>query len=119
MTRRFIAVGDELVKIVRSQSENPEGNQQFNTRVISGVRFAPLLASPLIKTVIRARIWNPSNHAMYPDSFRCACSELLLCSNASRNQPVKIIPKNKVNAASMLPRALWVEVLSFTHRNCK
>jgi len=110
-------VGDELVKVIRSQSENPEGNQQFNTRVISGVRFAPLLASPPIQTVIRARIWDPSNHAMYPDSFRGACDELLLCSNASRNQPVKIIPTNKVNAASMLPRALWVEVLSFTHRN--
>lgn len=112
-------VGDELVKIVRSQSENSEGNQQFNTRVISGVRFAPLLTNPSIQTVIPARIWDPSKHTMYPDSFRGACNQLLLCSNASRNQPVKVCPTNKVNAASMLPRALWVEILSFTHRNCK
>jgi len=110
-------VGDELVKIVRSQSENPEGNQQFSARVISGVRFAPLLADPSIQTVIPARIWDPSNHTIYPDSFRGACNELLLCSNATRNQPVKICPRNKVNAASILPRALWVEILSFTHRN--
>jgi len=110
-------VGDELVKIVRSQSENPEGNHQFDTRVVSGVRFAPLLANPSIQTIIPARIWDPSKHAMYPDSFRGACNELLLCSNTSRNQRVKICPKIKVNAASMLPRALWVEILSFTHRN--
>jgi len=110
-------VGDELVKIVRSQSESCEPNQRFNTRIISGVRFAPLLASPSIQTVIPARIWDPSRHTMYPDSFRGACNGLLLCSNASRTQPVKVCPSNKINAASMLPRALWVEILSFTHRN--
>jgi len=110
-------VGDELVKIVRSQSQNPDGNKQFDTRVIAGVRFAPLTANPSIQTVIPARIWDPSNHRMYPNSFRGACNEILLCSNASTNQPVKPLPRNKVNAASMLPRALWVEVLSFTHRN--
>ena len=115
----FIAVGDELVKIVRSKIENPDGIEQFDTRVISGVRFAPLLSEPSIQTVIPACVWDPSNHTIYPDSFRGACNQLLLCSNASRNQPVKVVPRNKVNAASMLPRALWVEILSFTHRNCK
>lgn len=110
-------VGDELVKISRSQSENCDDNKQFNTKVIAGVRFAPLLTNPSIQTIIPARIWDPSNHGVYPNSFRGACNEILLCSNASRNQPVKPCPKNKVNAASMLPRALWVEVLSFTHRN--
>lgn len=110
-------VGDELVKIVRSQNENSKGNQQFITRVISGVRFAPLLSHPTIETVVPARIWNPSNHSMYPDTFRGACNELLLCSNASKTQPVNVFPQKKVNAASMLPRALWVEILSFTHRN--
>mmetsp|Transcript_24200 Transcript_24200/g.51399 ORF Transcript_24200/g.51399 Transcript_24200/m.51399 type:complete len:491 (-) Transcript_24200:2821-4293(-) len=110
-------VGDELVKITRSQIENSESNQQFVTRVISGVRFSPLLSSPSIHIVIPPRIWDPSNHTTYPDSFHGACNELLLCSNASRTQPVKICPKKKVNVASMLPRALWVEILSFTHRN--
>lgn len=110
-------VGDELVKIVRSQIENPDGNEQFDRKVISGVRFAPLLSEPSIQTVIPACVWDPSKHTIYPDSFRGACDQLLLCSNASRNQPVKVVPRNKVNAASMLPRALWVEILSFTHRN--
>jgi len=110
-------VGDELVKVVRSQSENPEGSQRFTTKVISGVRFAPLIANPSIQTIIPARVWNPSNHSLYPDSFRGACNELLLCSNAGRNQPVKVCPPKTINVASMLPRALWVEVLSFTHRD--
>lgn len=111
-------VGDELLKIVRSQCEITEENQQFTTRVISGVRFAPLLADPSIPTVIPARVWDPSSHSLYPDTFRGACNQILLCSNASRDQSVKVIERNKVNAASMLPRALWVEILSFTHRNC-
>lgn len=110
-------VGDELVKIVRKQSENIKANHQFITTVISGVRFAPLISNPTIKTVIPARIWNPSNHSMYPDTFRGACNQLLLCSNANKTQPVEVSPQTKVNAASMLPRALWVEILSFTHRD--
>jgi len=113
----FVAVGDELVKIVRSQSEKEKGNQQFVTRVISGVRFAPLLSNPTIQTVIPAQIWDPSNHSMYPDTFRGACNSLLLCANSSKTQPVTVCPQTKVNAASMLPRAVWVEILSFTHRN--
>ena len=112
-------VGDELVKVVRSQSKNAKGSQQFITQVISGVRFAPLLPNPNIETVIPARIWNPSNHSMYPDTFRGACNQLLMCSNANKTQPVPISPQIKVNAASMLPPALWVEILSFTHRDCK
>jgi hypothetical protein len=114
-----ITVGDELVKVVRSQSLSPETIQKFTTHVLSGVRFAPLLADPDIQTIIPARVWDPSKHHLYPSSFRGACNELLLCSNASRNQPVKIRPQEKINVASMLPRALWVEVLSFAHRDCE
>lgn len=110
-------VGDELVKVVRSQSLSPETIQKFTTHVLSGVRFAPLLADPDIQTIIPARVWDPSKHHLYPSSFRGACNELLLCSNASRNQPVKIRPQEKINVASMLPRALWVEVLSFAHHD--
>jgi len=111
-------VDDELVKVVRSQSMS-SGNcqKQFTTHVISGVRFAPLLANPSIQTIIPACVWDPSNHHLYPDTFRGACNELLLCSNASRDQPVKIRPQERINVASMLPRALWVEVLSFTTRD--
>lgn len=110
-------VGDELVKIVRSHSLIPGTSEKFTTHVISGVRFAPLIANPDIQTIIPARVWDPSNHYLYPNSFCEAYNELLLCSNASRNQPVQIRPKQKVNVSSMLPRALWVEILSFAHRD--
>lgn len=114
-----ITVGDELVKIVRSQGLSPGTSQKFTTHVISGVRFAPLIANPDIQTIIPARVWDPSNHYLYPNSFRKAYNELILCSNASRNQSVQIRPKQKVNVSSMLPRALWVEILSFAHRDCE
>jgi len=110
-------VDDELIQIVRSLSEHAQGNQLFSTKVLSAVRFAPLLTAPSLPVVIPARVWEPSNHGLYPDTFRGACQQLLLCSNASTTQPVKICQRTKINAASMLPRALWVEILSYTHRN--
>lgn len=119
-------VEDELVKIVRSLSPptSPStalgSSQEFSHQVLSGVRFAPLLAFPEIETVIPARIWNPSIHKYFPESFRNSCKEILLCSHAKSIQPVRPQqPKTLVNVASMLPRALWMEVLSFTHRDCK
>lgn len=110
-------VDDELVKIVRSHVRGPALCPKFTTQVLSGVRFAPLLVKPSIQTIIPARVWDPSNHHLYPNSFRGACRELLMCSIAKKKQPVTIRPKEKLNAASMLPRALWVEVLSFANRD--
>lgn len=110
-------VGDELIKVVRSHGLNPDSSPKYTTRVISGVRFAPLLSSPDIQTIIPARVWAPSNHHLYSNCFRGTCRELLLCSNSSRKQTIRVRPLEKVNVASMLPRALWVEVLSFTNRD--
>jgi len=109
--------GDELIKVIKSHRFSPDSDQKYITTVISGVRFAPLLSSPNILTIIPARVWSPSSHHLYPNSFRGACRELLLCSNSSKNQPVQVKPVEKVNVASILPRALWVEVLSFTNRD--
>eukprot|EP00536_Pseudo-nitzschia_multiseries_P014718 jgi/Psemu1/69205/estExt_Genemark1.C_7590011 len=124
-------VGDELVQITRSLCEHHTttdgGNHhyhqqqhQFVTTVISGVRFAPLMTTPSAPVVIPALVWDPTNHGLYPNNFRGACQQLLLCSNASTTQPLKVRSSDKnsrINAASMLPRALWVEILSYTHRN--
>lgn len=109
------------MKVIRVQSPSQgRSGQEFTTQVISGVHFAPLISQPSMKIMIPARVWSPSSHQFYPDTFRAACKEVLLCSNASADQPVKPVQHNmSFNAASMLPRALWVEVLSYTHRDCK
>jgi protein-L-isoaspartate O-methyltransferase len=110
-------VDDELVKVVRSQ--RPSTADEFSVQVISAVRFAPLVARPSLETIIPARVWSPEEHMFYPDSFRVACKQVLLCSNAKREQHVKPQSLKNLNAASLLPRALWMEVLSYTHRDCK
>lgn len=109
----------ELIKVVRLQS--PEYNEEFRTEILSAVRFANLLNYPKVTTVIPARVWNPTLHHYYPDDFRESCKALLLCSHAAYNQPLPVQPppEQKVNASSMLPRALWLEILSYTHRDCK
>jgi hypothetical protein len=113
-------VDDELVKVVRSQNPTHSDGADFAVETLSAVRFAPLLPHPAIETVIPARVWSPSEHHFYPDTFRMACKELLLCSSAKTNQePVTTRPQTAINAASLLPKALWVEVLSYTHRDCK
>jgi hypothetical protein len=110
----------ELVKIVRHQTPHHQPNDNdFSHIVLSAVRFAPLAAYPVIETVIPGRIWNPTVHKYFPDSFRSSCKELLLCSLANYDQPIQKQPKTQVNVACMLPRALWMEVISYTHRDCK
>jgi protein-L-isoaspartate O-methyltransferase len=112
-------VDDELVKVVRSQRPAPSATDEFTVQVISAVRFAPLVTRPSIETIIPARVWSPEEYMFYPDSFRTACKQVLLCSNAKREQPFNPQPQKNVNAASLLPRALWMEVLSYSHRDCK
>ncbi len=89
----------------------------FTQQVLSGVRFAPLLGRPVIPTVLPSKVWNPNEHCYYPDSFRKACKVLLLCSNASFQQEPPP-PKEYINLASLLPRVVWMDILSYTHRDC-
>lgn len=115
-------VDGELMKVVRLQTPADAlgmETRDFTEELLSPVRFAPLVSQPKIETVIPARIWTPSLHQYYPDSFRDSCKAVLLCSHANYTQPVKPEPKEKVNTACMLPRALWLEILSYTHRDCK
>lgn len=112
-------VEDELVKVVRIKSEGPsatEGVGEYTHQILAGVHFAPLIANPSIPTVIPARVWTPLLHRYYPDRFRQSCKALLLCAHSTYQQPQ---PQQRVNAACMLPRVLWLEILSYTHRDCK
>jgi Protein-L-isoaspartate(D-aspartate) O-methyltransferase (PCMT) len=112
-------VDGDLMKVVRLQT--PMNDEEFRHENLSAVRFAPLLSHPQMETVIAARVWNPALHRYYPDGFRDSCKALLMCTHAAYQQPlaVELPPEPKVNVACMLPRALWFEVLSFTHRDCK
>lgn len=40
-----------------------------------------------------------------------------MCSHAAKIQPPPKVLKEQINAAAHLPRALWMEVLSFAHRD--
>lgn len=114
-------VDDELIKVVRigSSRGGNDDTEDFTQQVVSGVRFAPLLHFPKIETVIPSTVWNPSIHNYYPDSFRASCKEILLCSNSNYVQPRQAILETKINLAAMLPRVLWLEIMSYTHRSCK
>lgn len=96
------------------RGRTPLLSRNFSTSVLSGVRFSPLLQSfPSEPLIIHSRIWEPELHHFYPDRFRDCCKQLLLCSNAPRMQGADL----RFNAASLLPKALWMEVLSYTHRD--
>jgi len=112
-------VEDELLKVVRNHASSHNSDDGFTQHIISGVRFAPLITYPSIETVIPARIWSPSVHSQFPDSFRISCKELLLCCNAEFQQPIKPQPTQQPNVASMLPKAIWMEIMSYTHRDCR
>lgn len=114
-------VGDELVKVVRIRRPADGGAHMndFSQEVLGGVRFTDLLVAPHIVTVLPSRVWSPSVHQTYPESFRKSSKELLLCSHAPYLQPVRPEnrPENHVNVAAILPRVLWLEILSYTHHN--
>jgi len=105
-------VDGDLLKVVRR-----EGDQEYTQETLSAVRFAPLLSHPRVDTVIPMRVWTPSWHKFYPDSFQNSCKAILLCSNSNYVQPEKWQPKGKLNVAALLPRALWLEILSYTRRD--
>jgi len=112
-----------------SGNGNNDTIEEFTHHVLSGVRFAPLLNSKMERILIPSRVWNPSIHRNYPDSFRRSCKEILLCSNTNPTQLLGqlsqiIVPQQqqnclhtKVNSAAMLPAVLWMEILSYAHRD--
>lgn len=128
-----MAVEDELVKVFRlSDTGAPSGSaapprrprgqssrlsEDFSQEVISGVRFAPLVRNPSIPTVLPSRIWSPDVHASYPVTFRAACKQILLCSHAAPSQPVPETRNEGLNVAAKLPRALWMEILSYARQD--
>lgn len=128
-------VDDELVKVVRvgNISLEVEGddtttdddnaslaglNQEFTSQILSGVRFAPLVTRPALSTIIPANVWNPSVQCGYPSEFKSASMQLLMCSNSEVIQPLPRVPSQdeRFNVAAMLPKTLWLEILSYTHR---
>jgi hypothetical protein len=130
----FCSVDDELLQItrVRRSPTNttsvprsvrgvpPTLSEDFTEHVITGVRFATLLNSPVIPTTIRSRVWDPTLHKYYPENFRNSCKEILLCSQAPLIQPPPVDPttvERRINLASQLPKSIWMEILSFTHRD--
>jgi len=113
-------VGDELLKIVRIKNTSSiKSSDDLATQVISGVRFASLVSTPDFKTVLPSRVWRPSIHQSYPESFRLASKELMLCSHSSYEQPLpeEVRMGSQINLAAILPRFVWMEILSYTHRN--
>ena len=132
-------VEDDLVKITRigekpttvpttPNSQTSDGSDDdddddddaadFTTQIISCVRFAPLLATPQIDTIISSTVWDPSTHHLFPKSFQESSRTLLLCSNAEQVQPPPKLA-NRLNLAGSLPKEIWIHILSFTNRNCK
>lgn len=112
---------DQLVKVTRIRRSSNDGEHaaDFTQEVLSGVRFKSLLEVSSTKTIIPSRLWSPAVHKSYPEAFRIASKELLLCSHAPYVQtlPLQQRPKQKVNVAAVLPRAIWLEILSYTHHN--
>lgn len=141
----FFAVDDNLVKVIRNEegehntsltttrgddssaesgdeSDEEEGiGDGFALQVLSRVRFASLLRLPALDTIIPAQAWSPEEHQYFPDAFQKASSQLIMCANSDYMQPLPPQPKveERVNVSAVLPKSLWVEVLSFTHRRCK
>lgn len=117
-------VDDELVKVFRiRKSDDNKGveSEDFSRQVLSGVRFSSLLPYPATKTVIPSSVWEPAVHHLYPDSFRNSTRAIMLCGNSQFHQPPPppYRPQQKTNLAATLPRVIWLEILSFTHRHCE
>lgn len=121
-------VDDELVKIVRvgskvsisTRSMETEPNfEDFSQQVLSGVRFAPLLKFPAVEVLIPASVWEPDLHKYYPSSFRKTSKAIMLCSSVDFVQPLPKVPEGQEckNVAAILPQVIWMEILSYCHRN--
>ena len=133
------ALGSSFVKTTSFHNDNEEadlGNDgdngdddddiillgsDFIQQVISNVRFAPLVTKPIIKTVIPARLWSLNTQQYFPETFKKAVNQIFLYSNSAIIQPHPPLKKieDRINVAATLPKVLWMEIFSFTHRKCK
>lgn len=128
-----LLVDDDFVKVVRvvgaiyrkMESGNEESyvtdlNEEYTSQILSGVRFAPLQVRPAVTTVIPSNVWSPSMQRGYPSDFKRASRQLLLCSNSQLVQPRPVLKQEeRLNSAAMLPKTIWLEILSYTHRKCE
>jgi len=124
---KVLRVGDSIISssdetttpIPRSlRGQPPMLSTDFSVQILSGVRFASLLESPCMPTILPSRVWDPSTHKLYPETFRKACKEILLCARSDQIQLAPpVVPPQRINAASILPRALWMEILTYTTRD--
>jgi hypothetical protein len=119
-------VEDELVKVVRigqteRTSDAMDESGEFSQQVISSVRFASLATTPKKEVILPSPVWEPQLHHYYPDSFRSVCKELLMCNQSEYYQPLTQVrpPEARINLAATLPKAIWMEIMAFTHRSCK
>ena len=122
---------NELVKVVRigrrettpaDDYMDEDSTNEFSEQFLSEVRFSSLVFYPKMnEIIIPSEVWDPKVHHYFPDSFRSVCKELLLCSQSDYYQapPRQIPPEDRVNLAAMLPKVIWMEIMSFTHRSCK
>jgi hypothetical protein len=68
--------------------------------------------------MIPSRVWDPTVHQTYPKRFRESIKEIMLCSHAPAEQPLKVhVESNRINLASKLPIDVWMKILSYTHRS--
>jgi hypothetical protein len=104
-------------------NENPsvyESNEEYTSQILSGVRFSPLQVRPAVTTVIPSNVWSPFTQQGFPSEFKLASRQLLLCSNSQLVQPLPVPrQEERFNVAAMLPKTIWLEILSYTHRKCE
>ena len=125
-------VDDDFVKVVRvgafyggmeSGNEDSsvfESNEEYTSQILSGVRFSPLQVTPTVTTVIPSTVWSPLMQQGFPSEFKLASRQLLLCSNSQLVQPLPVSrQEERFNVAAMLPKTIWLEILSYTHRKCE
>lgn len=95
-------------------------NEEFTSQILSGVRFAPLVTNPAVNTIIPSNKWNLSIQRGYPPEFKRASMQLLMCSNSQLVQPITLPSiDERMNVSALLPRSIWLEILSYTHRKCE
>ncbi|GKY90528.1 hypothetical protein MPSEU_000026500 [Mayamaea pseudoterrestris] len=110
------AKGSGGISVPRSINGHPPTlSADFSMRVVSSVRFFPLSEFPDMPVTLPTRVWSPDRHSLYPESFRKATTQILLCSHSKEVQPMVLAERQ--NVASKLPAFIWTEILSYTRRD--